>query len=142
MATLYGDNRTKILDPSSDNILSGGTCGGRVRVQTDTITLAAAAIDDVIQIGQALKAGAIILGIEINNAALGAGVTLDVGDSDDPNRYIDGYDANGNTKTNTLLIGGVFYKIGTNDGDDVIQVLVQDAAATGELNVTVYYTED
>ena len=97
---------------------------------------------DVVEIGQTLKDGAIILGIEINNAALGAGVTLDVGDADDPNRYIDGYDANGNTKTNTLLIGGLFYKIGTNDDDNVIQVLIQDAAATGELNVTVYYTED
>jgi len=142
MATIYGDNRTKILNPSSDNVLSPGTCGGRVRVQTDTITLAAAAAGTVVEVGQDLKAGAIILGIEINNAALGAGVTLDVGDGDDDNRYIDGYDANGNTKTNTLLIGGVFYKIGTNSGDDTLTVTVQDAAATGELNIAIYYTED
>jgi hypothetical protein len=142
MATLYGDNRTKALTPTSDNVLSPGTLGGRVRVLTDVITLAAANIADVIEIGKDLQAGAIILGIEINNAALGGGVTLDVGDADTATRYITAYDANGNTKVNTIALAGVQYKIGTNDDDQTILLTIGGAAATGELKINVFYTED
>jgi hypothetical protein len=146
MADYYGVNATKVLTPTSDNILSPGTLGGRVRVLTDSITVAAAG-DETIAIGRELQAGAIIVGIQIKNAALGANITLEVGDSDDPNRYITAYDANANTEATFAdnLIGGLHYKIGTNDGDEQILITVRDAAAggaAGALKINVLYTED
>ncbi len=142
MATLKADNRTKADSPSSDNILSGGTLGGRVRVLTDTITLAAAAINDIIEIGQDLKAGAIILGIDLQWAALGAATTLDVGDGDDDARYIAAEATNAAGRQNQILLAGLHYKVGTNDGDDGIILTLEGGVGTGQVNVTVYYTED
>jgi len=142
MATIYADNKTKTLTPSSDNILSPGTLGGRVRVLTDTITLAGAAIDTIVQIGQDLKAGAIILGIDLQWAALGAATTLDVGDGDDDNRFISAEATNAAGRQNQILLAGLHYKIGTNDDDETLIVTLEGGVGTGQLNITVYYTED
>ena len=142
MATLKAVNKTKADDPTSDNIASPGTLGGRVRVLTDTITLAAASINDIIEIGQDLKAGAIILGIELQFAALGASTTLDVGDSNDDNRYMNAIDTSSASIARDLILAGLHYKIGTNSGDSQIILTLEGGAATGQVNINVYYTED
>lgn len=142
MATLYGDNFTKTLTPTSDNVLSGGTVGGRSRNHTDQITLAAAAIGDVIKLGRKLRAGAIITGIEVQNAALGAGVTYRIGDSNDDDRYMTDIAAAAAATTTNLNIAGRNYKIGTNTSDDEIVMKIAGGAATGLVKVVIYYTED
>lgn len=142
MSTLYADNKTKALTPSSDNILSGGTLGGRVRVLTDQITLAAAQIADVIEIGQGLKAGAIILGIDLQFAALGAATTLDVGDNDSATRYKTAVATDSAGVDSAIAIAGLHYKVGTASGDDQIVLTLAGGAATGLVKITVKYTED
>jgi len=142
MSTLYAVNKTKSLNPTSDNVLSPGTLGGRVRVLTDQITLAAAQIADVIQIGRGLQAGAIILGIDLQWAALGAASTLDVGDLADGNRYVAAEATAAAGRQNEILLAGLHYKVGTAANDGQIALTVGGGAATGQVNITVYYTED
>ena len=117
---------------------------------TDQFTFAGEGAGEVINIGKDLVAGAIIHGVIIHNADLGANVDLDIGDSDDPNRYIAAYDANANESnqgavsaiTGELQLAGVHYVIGTNAGDETIIVTTASAAATGLLKVTILYSED
>ena len=150
MAQIDADNRTNAENPTSDNVASPGTLGGRVRVHTEVVTLAAQPANDTIRLARVIQAGAIILDVIIDNAALGAGVILDIGDSQDADRYVNGYDANANTTSRgaiTAVTGqfqstGVHYKIGTNTGDADIIATILIAAATGQLNVTILYTED
>lgn len=150
MPQIDADNRAKAENPTSDNVLSGGTLGGRLRIHTEVVTLAAQAANDTIRLFRTLQAGAIIQDIIIDNGALGAGVILDIGDSDTADRYINGYDAQANTTSRgatTAAAGqfqstGVHYKIGTNAGDEDILATILIAAATGELKVTALYTED
>ena len=151
MAQVDADNRANAENPTGDNILSGGTLGGRVRVMTDVITLAAQSADDTIRLFEDLKDGAIILGLDIDNDTLGAGVLIDVGDVDTPERYIDGYDAEANVTSRAAVsaIQGLFqaagaqYKVGTNLGlDNTVLATILVAAATGEIKFTLFYTED
>jgi hypothetical protein len=142
MATQNGTNYAKSASPSQSNRNDPGTVGGRLRSLTDNFTFAGELAGEVINIGKDLVDGAIIHKVIINNAALGGSVTLSVGDSDTANRYIDAYDANGSTSIDATLIGGVHYAIGTNDGDNTIIVTTAGAAATGEIKVTIIYSED
>ena len=142
MSTLYAVNKTKTLNPISDNVLAPGTLGGRVRVLTDVITLAAAQVADVIQIGRVLQKGAIILGIDVQWAALGAGSTLDVGDLNDDDRYVAAESTDAAGRLNEVLLAGLHYVVGTAANDGQIILTVGGAAATGQVNITVYYTED
>jgi len=142
MATLYGVNKTKTLSPTSDNIVSPGTLGGRVRVHTDSITLAAAAIGDIVYLGKTLQDGAIIVGIVVQNAALGAGVTYRIGDINDDDRYMTDIAADAPAVTRNLNIAGNQYKIGANDDDSDIVMKIAGGAATGLVKVSIFYTED
>ena len=142
MAILKADNYTKQENPTSDNIVSPGTLGGRVRVLVDEITLAAAQIADVIKFGKDLQDGAIILGIEVNNAALGGASTMNIGDADTEDRYMAAIDLNTASVKRDLAQAGDGYKIGTNDGDNTIQGVIAGAAATGLLKIKIFYTED
>lgn len=150
MATQKGVNRTKADSPSSDNILAPGTLGGRVRVMQDSFTFAGEAAGEIIELFQDLKAGATILDVVIHNADLGTGTLLDIGDSNDPDRYIDGYDADANLTnrggatavTGQFQVAGNQYVIGANSGDTQVLITTSVAAATGLVTVTLYYTED
>lgn len=150
MATQKGVNRTKADSPSSDNILAPGTLGGRVRVMQDNFTFAGESAGEIIELFQDLKAGATILDLIIHNADLGTGTLLDIGDSNDVDRYIDGYDADANLTnrggatavTGQFQVAGNQYIIGTNTGDTQIIITTSVATATGLVTVTLLYTED
>ena len=150
MATQKGVNRTKADSPSSDNILAPGTLGGRVRTMQDSFTFAGESAGEIIELFQDLKAGAIILDLIIHNADLGTGTLLDIGDTNDADRYIDGYDADANLTnrggatavTGQFQVAGNQYVIGTNTGDTQINITTSVATATGLVTVTLFYTED
>lgn len=150
MPNVNGVNYAKSIAPTLSNRNVPGSVGGRIRSLTETITLAAQAANDTINIGKSLQDGAIIHDVIIDNAALGAGVIIDIGDSDTADRYINGYDAQANTSnrggstpvTGVLQLGGVHYVIGTATGDNIILATILIAAATGQLNITVLYSED
>lgn len=150
MANVNGTNYAKSINPTQSNRNDPGAVGGRVRSLTEVIELAAQPANDTINIGKDLADGAIIHGIQINNDTLGAGVLLDIGDSDQVDRYINGYDAEANESnqggvspvTGEMAVDGIHYVIGTNVGDRTILVTILIAAATGTLKITVYYSED
>jgi hypothetical protein len=152
MAQVKADNRTNADTPTSDNILRGGTLGGRVRVMQDSYTFASEAVNDTILLFQDLKAGATILDLVIDSTAVTNAVTLDIGDSDTADRYINGYNAQANTTSRgaTTAAGGQFqgatgsqYVVGTNTGDEQVIITVLSAIPTdGSITVTLYYTED
>ena len=142
MATQNGINYAKGVNPTSDNVVPAGTIGGRERVHTENFTFAGEAAGEVIRLGRKMRKGAIITGIEVQNAALGAGVTYRIGDSNDDDRYKTDIAAATAAVNTALNIAGLHYVVGTNSGDDIIQLLTAGGAATGLVKVTIRYTED
>ena len=139
MATVVGTYRTKSLTPTPDNIYDGSLSRGNVLVAYDEYTFAASDIGTVVQVCPTLPSEARIVDILINNAALGSSVTLSIGDSDTATRYISAYGANSNTSTSLSVAAGRMYKVGTNDGDNIITITTAGAAATGKVQITVLY---
>jgi len=151
MATQKGVNRTKADTPTSDNVLAPGTLGGRVRVMQDAYTFASEAVNDTILLFEDLKAGAIIQDIVVDLVTTTNAVILDVGDSADPDRYINGLTATSiaSNRGQVTAAGGLFqstgvqYAIGTATGDDKIIITVLVAVPTdGSIKLSLYYTED
>lgn len=142
MSTVLGVNATKAADPSPDNLLTHGALGGNVKVMIDQYEAASLAANDLIQIGKALPTGARIVGISVIHDALGSGVTFDVGDADTVDRYIDGADGNTVSLKQINEADGLGYVIGTNTSDEVVYLKVLGAAATGTINVVIFYTHE
>jgi len=151
MAQVKADNRTKADSPSSDNILAGGTLGGRVRVMQETYTFASEAVNDTILLFQDLKAGATIQDLVVDLVTTTNAVILDIGDSADVDRYINGLTATSiaSNRGQVTAAGGLFqstgvqYVVGTATGDDKIIITVLGAIPTdGSIKLSLYYTED
>jgi len=113
--------------------------GGSPMTFSDTVTFAAADATSVGTVCGTLPAGLMITDIQLSFADLGTGVTLDVGDSADDNRYIDGIDVAtaAGSYSSGLILAGQNYVIGTNSGDNQILLTVQDAAATGSVKIVI-----
>jgi len=140
MASVKGVNATKAADPQAANILDPGLLGGKVRVMIDKYEAAALALGSDITVGKALPSGASVIGVQISTDALGAGVTVEVGDSDTSDRYIAAVDCTGATTTvSTLGADALGYVIGTNSGDDTILITTGVGAATGTISIVVLY---
>jgi len=139
MAALYGVNVTKIIaGGSGDNIVAGGQIKCTTKVFQDSYEAAAAQIADTIEIAR-LPADQTIVDIKIYFDALGA-ATLDIGDSDTVNRYMDAVDVSAAGSNSLDEIGGQSYVTGTNDGDTSIIATVIGAAITGTIKTVVTYT--
>ena len=80
MATLYSNQKTKWSQNVPSEKIDTNELGGRVRVAFADITLASAAISDVVELVN-LPNGARILDGYLTNAALGASTTLSVGNA-------------------------------------------------------------
>jgi len=147
MAAVKGVNFTKSESPSSDNIVDPGVLGGRIRVHQDTFEAAALASGSTIQVGRLLQPGAKILDIQLFFDALGAGVTLDVGDAADANRYISAVVTTSAGDTRLSNIAGLQYSVlGTSTTpattDDIIVITTGVGAATGTIKIVIIYAED
>ena len=123
-------------------IVAGGQAtrpnqGGSPVTFSDTYELNSIAADSTIALCGKLPANMMIVGINVVFDALGAGVTLDIGDSDDADRYVDGLDVSSAGQSNAIAISGMQYSIGTNSGDNQLVATVLGAAATGTLKVTI-----
>ncbi len=139
MATVNGVNYAKAADPSSDNILDGGSYGGRVRVAIDEYTLSSTASGTVIRIAN-LPDGARVLGVDIYNAALGTGVTLAVGYGASGAEFLAATSAAAAGKIESNLLGD--YVVGTASGDGVVIVTTGGATGSGLITTHVFYTTD
>ncbi|MFA5165581.1 MAG: hypothetical protein WC481_08490 [Candidatus Omnitrophota bacterium] len=147
MSDYLGVNATKAATPTSENILSPGLLGGKVRCMVDTYEAAAVAATKTIQMGQALPVGAKILGMKVAFDDLSAGgATIDIGDADDDDRYMSAVDVDtAASNSDAILVDGLGYTIlGTgliSGGDDTkILILVNTAAITGTIKLVVFYT--
>lgn len=90
-----------------------------------------------------LPKGVMIQNFVVAHDDLGTGVTLDIGDAGDGDRYVDGLDvATAAGFTTGCLVDGIGYVIGSDaEHDDTLVVAkVLGAAATGTLKVVCYYS--
>lgn len=144
MATLYGVNKTKMLDPKAANILDGGLAGGKVHCFVDTYTgLGTESAADVIEMGPELPVGARVLYVAISQDTCGG--TPDVGDYEDTDRYIDEATDNACLDTTDTKTGiGYEVDMTTASTPDNQIIVTLDAAVTlnGVIKVVCLYTTD
>ena len=132
----YGTNYTKALSPAPASFM-GAEWDGRVVVQTDTFTFASHATGTEVVVG-VLKKGEVFLGAEIENAALGSGVTLQLGDAGDDDRYLAAASAASAGTIRARRAGtnlGMHYKA---TADTPIILTTGGAAATGAVYTTIF----
>jgi len=134
-----------LVNTGGQSTILQGFIDGRVKSMVDDYT--ADATEDAgstIKVGGTLPTGAKIVGVQISNTAQAASVTLAVGDSDDPDRYITAYAADSVRFNNDLNDTGNGYVVGTNSGDN--QVLITTAGATltasDVIKVVIFYVMD
>lgn len=145
MATVKGVNRTKYDTPTPDNFVHGRNTGANLLVEYDTYELASLSANDVIELGNTLPDGALIVDIIVHHDALGTSTSLDIGDTNDVDRYLDGIDT---TSAGSVSVAdesdtaftGVGYVVGTNSGDDQITAKLLGAAGTGTVHIYILYT--
>ncbi len=153
MATFYGTNRTIARAITPATILKPGLQGGTVRIMTDTYTVpnpaTALVTGSLIEMGHTLPVGAKILEVVLHTTALGAGVTLNVGDAEDDNRYISAGDCSGAiiVRMEAAEIDGRSYELDGSDVDALDTQIIVDVnaadttlTADAEIILQVYYT--
>jgi hypothetical protein len=144
MATVYGVNKTLSRDPSGSNIQRPGLQAGKVRVMCDTYEAVALAAGSIIEMGDKLPKGAIVIDVKLSHDALGS-ATVDVGDYEDDNRYMDDESvASANTQHFLELVDGKQYECddttpGDTTSDRQIIITTASAAITGTIKTEVYY---
>jgi hypothetical protein len=143
MAQYDGVNVTKYEAPGNANWIDQGLIKSELKVWSDSYELAGTEVaNDTFHLAT-LPAGAKVHLVHCAWDDVGAAsATFDVGDSDDPNRYLDGLVASAAGQDTGILPDGAQYEIGTNDGDTEILVSLLDANAdaAGTLKLTVFYT--
>lgn len=131
-------NTPKITDVTAvpSVMLNASEAHGRVRVWYDSITASAVAVDDTITFAR-LPKGATVYNVRITNAALGAGVTLQVGDSGDDDRYLVATAANAAGVINTTAasiatmpytttaVTDLFIKVKGNPANGLIKIVLE-----------------
>lgn len=136
MATF--NSTTYEAQASGKLVLDQGVVKSTLHVATTTFEAAATAANSVINLFK-LPDNVVIQDIKLYFDALGTGVTVNVGDALDPDRYIDGANVATAGTNNALTIGGQGYRIGTAEGDDLITLTVVGAAATGTIKAVCTY---
>ena len=122
--------------------LSQGIADASLHSITTTYEASADAANTVINLFK-LQKDAVVQNFVVAYDDLGTGVTIDIGDAGDVDRYVDGLDVATAAGTTTgILVDGLGYVIGTDttNDDTVITAKVLGAAATGTLKVTCYYS--
>lgn len=145
MADVRAVNNTLSQAGTSGSLLDRGVFRGKLRVYEDTYEAAALAIGSTIKVGpNKLRPGVRVESVIIFFDALGA-ATVDVGDTDNPDRYIDGGDVSAIGRIVSNLPDGASYKvIGSDAGtvDDEILITTIAAAITGTIKVQIITSEE
>jgi hypothetical protein len=122
--------------------LSQGVADATLHVVTTTYEASAAAANTVINLFK-LPKDVVIQNFVVAFDDLGTGVTIDIGDAGDIDRYVDGLDvATAAGSACGVLVDGLGYVIGTDaeHDDTLITAKVLGAAATGTIKVACYYS--
>lgn len=136
-----GVNVTKYdAGPSGDNAIAQGYVNAEVEVWTDEYEAVAVEAGSTIDVAE-LPANAKVLKIEMYTDALGTSGTIDIGDSDDTDRYSAApFDTSTAGKFESDTLAGHQYVIGTNDGDSRVQLLTAGATISGTIRTAIYFT--
>lgn len=141
MSSVRGVNNTLVNAGTSGSLIDAGVLRGKVRVYQDIYEAAALANGSDITMGKQLQPGTRVIGIFIAWDALGAGVTLDVGDANNADRYIDGEVATNPGSKWGDLVDGVNYEV-TGTDDDLILITTGVGAATGTIKINILTAEE
>lgn len=128
-----GSNYAKFIAPTMRNLL-GAEYGGKVRASYDEFTFAGEAAGTLVNMG-VLKKGEVFLGALLVAAALGSGVTVQLGDSVDDDRFIAATVCTSAVEAFKGKTDGVGYKA-TADTPLVLKTGV--AAATGKVQLVIF----
>ena len=128
-----GSNYAKYASPTMRNLL-GAEYGGKVRASYDEFTFAAESAGTLVNMG-VLKKGEVFLGAFLNAAALGTGVTVQLGDSGDDDRYIAATVCTSAVAAFKCAQAGMGYKA-TADTPLVLKTGV--GAATGKVQLVIF----
>lgn len=140
-----GVNYTKVIDPSSENIIDPGLIGGKVRVMQDYVSIAATNLKstDYVIVGTKLPTGSQVVSIKLTSDATStASGLLVVGDEGSANRYITSTGVTANyVATGPNAAGGVYYSVtGTTDNYIRIAGAATNAVLTGSvIKISVMY---
>jgi len=149
-----GVNYTKVDDPKAANILPMGEWGGKVRVQMDEYTSdATETVGSTIAVGK-LPVGARFLGAIIFHEAFAVG-SIELGDENDPNRYMEAITLQAaaivHTWDSDLVPGsqGSYEVVGaanTSDGKDdqelILTVSAGTLTTTCDFMIIIFYTQE
>ena len=144
MAYSYGVNATKIADPYAANILDGGLARGNVHCFVDTYTGTAAEAGDTLTVvmGPELPTGARVLYVGIQCPA--TGITIDVGDWEDTDRYISAAAASQASYVDNVT-AGLGYEVDMTTAttpDNQVTLTLSAACAAVEVRLIVMYAYD
>ena len=154
MATLYSNQKTKWSQNVPSEKIDTNELGGRIRVAFADITLASAAIGDVVQLVN-LPNGARIIDGYLTNAALGASTTLSVGNAAYKNAagtvvnaaaagYLAAVDTSAAARTDifaTIALGAGSVVNANEDGLPITATLA-GGAASGVVQIAIRYVVD
>lgn len=121
--------------------LSQGVADATLHCVVATYEASAAAANTVINLFK-LPKGVVIQNFVVAHDDVGTGVTVDIGDAGDGDRYVDGLSISTSAgSTAGILPDGLGYVIGTDttNDDTVITAKILGAAATGTIKVACYY---
>ena len=141
MTAVKGVNVTRFdAGGQGDNDIDKGLINSDVEIWTDSYEAAALASGSTIDMAK-LPAGAKVHKVEMTTDALGDTTTVDIGDSDDPNRYsASAFNTSAAARHVSDTPDGAGYVIGTNTGDETLQLTSHVAAITGTIKTAVYFT--
>lgn len=145
MATVKGVNRTIADATGVAHTLKPGKFGGHVSVMVDTYEASALPSGDKIELGGDLPVGAQVLAMLVYYDALGASVTLQVGDAESAGRYLAAFAASTAGSTWANLADGAEYEIDNSVAatpDSQILITIGGASATGTIKLVVFYTNE
>ena len=154
MATLYSTQKTKWSQNVPSEKIDTNETGGRMRIAFADVTLASAAIADVVQMVN-LPNGARLIDGYLTNAALGSSTTLSVGYGAYKNAagtvvalsaaaYLAATSTSSAARTDILatIALGAGSVVDANEDGLPITITVGGAAATGVVQVAIRYVVD
>jgi ribosomal protein L2 len=140
-SVVNGTNYTKMIDPSSANILAPGLSNGRLRIMYDTYTMTAITTGSTIKMGK-LPQGARVVAVGINHTTGATSFTLAIGNggSGQSAKFSAAFAAV-TTMTGVtwyMLPAAAFYTVGTLSGDDVMTLTTGGATGNTTQVVNLY----
>ena len=128
-----GSNYAKFIAPTMRTLM-GAEYGGKVRASYDEFTFAADDAGTTVAMG-VLKKGEVFLGALLIAAALGSGVTVQLGDSVDDDRFIAATVCTSAVEAFKGKTDGVGYKA---TADTPLVLKTGAGAATGKVQLVIF----